>query len=96
MRALKILVVVMGVMIVAGVAVLAATIAGRLSKGSVPVQAFTAPPIDIPAGSRIETISTGPDRLVIDLMLGDGTRQLVVIDLASGKRLGTIPLRPAP
>src|SRR5438309_897805 len=35
----------------------------------------------------------GPDRLVIDLLLADGTRQLLIIDLATGRRLGTIPLR---
>jgi hypothetical protein len=97
MRALKALVVVMGIMIVAGVAVLAATIVGRLSpSGNVAPQTFAAAPIDIPRGARIETMSTESGRLVLDLVLADGTRQLVIIDLASGKKLGTIPLRPAP
>jgi len=96
--ALKTLVVVMGVMLIAGVAVLIVVIAGRVSQkpagtGTAP---FAAAPIEIPPGARIEAMSTGPDRLVIDLMLADGNRQLVVIELATGRRIGTIPLRTAP
>ncbi len=61
-----------------------------------PVQSFTAPPIDIPRGARIETIAAGSDRLVLDLVLPDGNRELVVIDLANGRKLGTIPLHTGP
>jgi hypothetical protein len=98
-RTLKILVVVMGVMLVAGVAILIMTIAGRVSRngaglaGSPP---FAAPSIDLPQGARIETIAVGPDRLVIDVVLADGTRQLLILDLITGRRLGAIPLRTAP
>jgi Family of unknown function (DUF6476) len=97
--ALKALVIVMGVMLVAGVALLIVVIAGRAAHretGAPAPQPFTAMPIDIPPGARIEAMSTGPDRVVLDLMLADGNRQLVVIDLATGRRLGTIPLRAAP
>jgi hypothetical protein len=31
----------------------------------------------------------------LDLVLPDGERQLVVLDLGSGARIGTIELRPA-
>ena len=98
MRALKILVVVMGVMILAGVAALVVVIAGRLSRGGAGTSAppFAASPIELPAGARIETMSTGGDRLVIDLVLPDGNRRLVIIDLATGRFLGAIPLRTAP
>jgi len=41
-------------------------------------------------------MTAGPDRLVIDLLLADGTRQLLILDLATGQRLGTIPVRTAP
>jgi hypothetical protein len=97
MRALKILVVVMGVMILAGFAALLVMIAGRLSRG-VPAssQPFAASPIELPAGARIETIGAGSDRLVLDLVLADGNRQLIIIDLGTGRRLGAIPLRSAP
>jgi hypothetical protein len=50
----------------------------------------------VPAGARIEAMTASADRLVIDLLFADGTRQLLIIDLATGRRLGTIPLRTAP
>jgi hypothetical protein len=99
MRGLKILVVVMGIMLVAGFAVLMAAIAGRVSRsGFAPTaaRAFTAAAIDIPRGARIEAMTTAADRLVLGLALPDGGRQLVVIDMATGARLGTIELRTAP
>ncbi len=98
MRALKILVVVMGVMIVAGVAVLVAVIIGRAAKpgGGGGVRDFAAPAITIPPDARIEAIGTGTDRVVVALVLADGSRQLVIIELASGRKLGTIALQPEP
>jgi hypothetical protein len=41
-------------------------------------------------------MSTGPDRVVLDVVLADGNRQLLVIDLATGRRIGMIPLRTVP
>ena len=98
MRGLKIAVIVMGVLLVVGVVVLVAAIAARVSHKPAPPASraeFSAPPIDLPAGSHIEAMTAGPDRLVIDLVLADGTRQLLILDLATGRRLGTIPLRTA-
>ena len=99
MRALKILVVVMGVMLVVGFAALAAVIAGRVSRGgpaATAVHGFVAPPIDIPRGAHIEAMTAAPDRLILALALPEGGRQLVVIDLANGVRLGTIELHAVP
>ena len=100
MRALKILVVAMGVMLVVGFAAVVAVIAGRVSRGGPAAMAahgFAAPPIDIPRGARIEAMTTaGGDRLILALALPDGGRQLVLIDLAKGVRLGTIELHPVP
>lgn len=98
MRALKILVVVMGIMLFGGFAVLVAVVAGRLSRGgsvASTARSFTAA-IDIPRDARIEALTAGTDRLVLELVLPEGRRQLVVIDLATGARLGTIELRAAP
>ena len=97
MRALKVLVVVMGIVIVIGFTALVVIIAGRLSRGGT-ATAPVAPtaPVELPSGARIETIGVGADRIVLDLLLPDGKRELLVIDLASGRRLVTIPLRPAP
>ena len=99
MRALKILVVVMGVMLIVGFAALIAVIAGRVSRGGPsPATAcvFAGPSIDIPRGARIEAMTAGPDRLILALTLPEGGRQLLVIDLATGTRLGTIELHPVP
>jgi hypothetical protein len=99
MRALKILVVVMGVMLVVGFAALVVVIAGRVPRGGhalTATRAFGSPSIDIPRDARIEAMTVGPDRLVIALALPEGSRQLLVIDLATGVRLGTIQLHPGP
>ena len=99
MRTLKILVVVMGVMLVAGFAALVVVIAGRVSRGGPAATAahgFDAPRIDIPRAARIEAMTAGPDRLILALALPEGGRQLVVIDLVKGVRLGTIELHPVP
>jgi len=89
----------MGVMLVAGIAILIGAIAGRVSRSGTALTSsspFAAPPIDLPQGARVETMAVGPERLVVDIVLPDGTRQLLILDVATGRRLGTIPLRTAP
>jgi Family of unknown function (DUF6476) len=96
MRALKTLVVVMGIMLIGGFAVLVAIIIGRVSHGGAPPRSFAPAAIDIPQGARIEAMTAGTDRLILDLALPDDRRELVVIDLVTGTRLGTIELRATP
>jgi Family of unknown function (DUF6476) len=99
MRALKILVVVMGIMLVGGFAALIVAIAARVShRGVTPIGSpvFAGRAIGIPRGARIEAMTAGPDRLVLALALPEGDRQLVIIDLTTGARLGTIELHPSP
>ena len=99
MRALKILVVVMGVMLVVGFAALVVVIAGRVSRGGPAATAapgFGSSALDVPRGARVEAMTAGSDRLILALELADGERQLVVIDLVKGVRLGTIELHPVP
>ncbi len=96
MQGLRVLVVVMGVMIVIGTAALIAGIAIKMSRhqpGASNGQPFAAPAIEIPPGARIEAMTAAPNRLILDLVLPDGERRLVVIDLSTGARLGTIELR---
>jgi hypothetical protein len=98
-RALTVLVVVMGIVIVIGFGVVAAVIAGRMARGNAPTAtapAFRTTAIDIPKGAKVEAMTTSPDRLVVDLVLPDGERRLVILDLASGVRVGTIELHQAP
>jgi Family of unknown function (DUF6476) len=98
MRALKILVVVMGIMLIGGFAALIVVIAGRASRGpSIPApHNLAGAKIEIPRGARVEAMTAAADRLILALVLPEGDRQLVVIDLAKGTRLGTIELHPAP
>jgi hypothetical protein len=97
LRALKILVVVMGVLLVGGVAVLVATVAVRLShRGAAPAAAFTAPPITLPHGAKVETMTATPERIVLQVDLADDSIELVVIDVANGRLLGVVPLKEAP
>ena len=103
MRALKILVIVLGVLLVGGFVTLVVVIAGRIGQrqtapSSAPAASlpFAASPIELPAGARIETLAVGSDRIVLNLALPDGNRELVIIDLVSGRRLGAVPLRAAP
>lgn len=96
MRALKILVIVMGVMIVVGFAVLVAGIASKMSRertGAGTERPFAPTSIEIPRGARIEAMTTAPNRLILELALPGGDRQLLVLDLVTGARLGTIELR---
>jgi hypothetical protein len=102
-RALKILVIVMGIMLVGGFVALIISTAymtkHRETTLSVPATTrapYAAPTIELPAGARIEAMALGADRLVLNIITPDGNRELLVLDLASGRRLGTIPLRAAP
>jgi hypothetical protein len=98
MRGLRALVIVMGVMLVVGVAALIVTIGFRLSPhapGGNPA-VFSASPVTLPHGAKIEMMSNGPDRIVLEVALADGSAELVVIDLVTGRLVGIVPLREAP
>ena len=96
MRGLKILVVVMGVMLAGGVAILIVAIAMRASQTRLPITPFAAPPLEMPAGSRVEAMTMGADRLVVAAVLLDGSRQLIILDLNSGREIGRVSLHPPP
>ena len=95
-RALTVLVVVMGLMIIGGIAALVVAVAGRMAHPTsvaAPARPVEAPAIDLAPGARIETMAVGSDKAVLDILLPDGRRQLLVIELPSGRRLSTIPLQ---
>ncbi len=123
MQALKTLIIVLGVMIVAGIAVIGVTIYHRttnLVNSPVPdspkpaAKPATEPAVrtglgagfgpgfgpgfgkvalDLPPGSRVVEMTAEGDRLILRLRLADGGRQILILDMATGKRLGTFELR---
>lgn len=98
-RALKILVTVMTIMLVAGIAALGVGIANKLAHRAgppLPETPVTAPPIALPHGASIERMSVGTDRIVLEVLLADHSAELVVIDLASGRLVGIFPLKEGP
>lgn len=88
MGMLKVAVVVMGVMIVAGVATLAYLIVSR---------AYVAPAaagnmvLDEPAGTRIAGTALSGDRMAL-LLQGGGPDRVVLVDPRSGKVAGRVSL----
>ena len=100
MLGLKVAVVAMGVLIVAGVAVLAVTLVGRMSaygggiaSGGAGREAVAAGSVllDEPAGTRIAGVSMAPERLAVRLQ-GGGPDRVVVVDLRGGRVLGRVGL----
>jgi len=87
-RALKVAVVFMGVLIVGGVIVLFTVLAQRMSSGSGPIASAV---LDEPAGTRIAGASAAPDRLVVQLQ-GGGPDRVVVLDTKTGRVLGRVGL----
>jgi hypothetical protein len=105
MRALKILVVVMGVALVAGVAVIIVTIIYRASHMGSPATLAAVEPAGRPHAFGNTAVRLPPDanivemqgvgvRLVLRLKRSDGSQALLVLDLDTGSVLGTIELRP--
>ncbi len=102
MRALTVVTIVMGVMILAGTGVLVAVIAHRIfspapsgaslsggasTAGAAPVSLV----LDEPAGTRIAGIAAAGDRLAVQLQ-GGGTDRVVLVDPRSGAVTGRIAL----
>ncbi len=111
MQALKALVIVLGVMIVAGIAVIGVTIYHRATNlVNSPVPGSTEPAVrtgfgpgfgpgfgrvalDLPPGSRVVEMTAEGDRLILRLRLADGGWQILILDMATGKRLGIFESR---
>ena len=101
MRALRLLVIVLGVLLVGGTLALIVAIIVRS-----PHPSESRPPntaklpydtvVDLPAGAVIESIQPAGDRVLLRLVLPGGRQRIVVLDASSGVRRGTIELRPNP
>ncbi len=96
MRALKLLVIALGVLLAAGVAVLAVAVVLRLNHGSppAPVTGSGSAVITLPPGAKIVSTEASGGRLVARIDLPDGGVELLIFDLANGARIATIDLAP--
>ncbi len=88
MQVMKALVVVMGVLIVAGVAVVVATI---VSRSTHPVLHAAAMLLDEPAGTHIAGASLSGHDLAVTLQ-GGGPDRVTIIDLATGRTAAGVTL----
>ena len=94
LRGLKAVVVVMGVIIVVGLVVVVVTIANRLGGMGKTGPGFGTVDVAVPAGCEVvETVSDGT-RLILRFGSGERCRRIVIVDLATGRTLGTVNLTP--
>ncbi len=108
MQALKALVIIMGVLIVAGTAVVVVTIYNRMNRmadveatapppapaPAMPPASFGAASVTIPDGCRITATIPAGERLLLQLGSAPRCNRILVLDLASGRLLGSIDLVP--
>jgi hypothetical protein len=98
MRALKRLVIVLGVLLVAGLVALVAAVVYRLDHRAV---ATAANPLGgavfrvaLPPGAKIVGTDIANNRLVARIELAGGGERLLLFDLASGASVATIEIAP--
>ena len=102
-QALKFLVIFMGVLIFAGLAVIALTLVTKVDDegagGDMETAAdsgFGTVTAGLPPGSRVVDMETAGDRLVLNVRLPDGTERILVLDLATGRITGTVHVGDTP
>jgi hypothetical protein len=92
MRTLKALVIIMGVLIVAGTGVVIYTVAKRVSQAGRLAGGPVAASLTLPAGCSVAEMTTIGDRLALRLA-GDGDcRQIILVDPATATITGHIGL----
>jgi hypothetical protein len=96
-KALKLAVIVMGILLVGGFAFVMAAIVYQASKGgqsSMPAGGeAVAAELPIPKDASVETLALDGDRLALHLQSSAGA-EIVVIDLKTGKTLSRVKLKP--
>ncbi len=95
---LKVLVIVMGLLIVAGFVVVAAEIARRMSspgglRSPAAKAAFTQR-IALPSGAQVQSMEAVADRLVVHVKTSDGQSTAYIVDPRTGALLGTVEFPP--
>lgn len=98
MRALKLLVIVLGVLLLLGIGALAAAVVWRIDHGRPATQskqALATQRIVLPAGAKVAATDIAAGRLVARVDVPGGGARVFVFDLASGAKIATIELVPA-
>ncbi len=93
MRAIKGIVIGMGVLILAGFIVIAVTLVMRTQGISELKQAYRTS-VGIPHGTQIVESETDGDRILLRLAAPDGSSWLMVLDARNGEEKGRIRLLP--
>lgn len=109
MKAVKTAVILMSILIVAGFGFVVYTIVARMMSGEPVLTAseagssydataagFGEIDIQVPVGCDLDSVQLEGQRLLITLdgLEGQGCRQIIMMDVSSGKILGRVTLRP--
>jgi len=99
MKPLVALVIIMGVLIVVGIIVVVVAIANRIGAGSGTAGMRAAPgfataDLPVPAGCQVMETATADNRLILRLGTGERCNQVLIVDMATGRLLGTLRLVP--
>lgn len=98
MRALKLLVIVLGVLLLLGIGALAAAVVWRIDHGRPAMPPKAAPGVQrivLPAGAKVVSTDVAAGRLVARVDVPGGGARVFVFDLASGAEIATVELVPA-
>ena len=92
MRALKLLVVVMGILLVGGSVALVAAVVGRIGRGPAAVGGGAAAPVraTLPPGSRIVSAELSGDRILVRVALREGGEALVLLSARDGAQIAVL------
>ena len=94
---LKVLVIVMGLLIVAGFVVIAAEIARRMSTPNAarsPAGKTFSERVALPAGARVVSMTTAGERLIVHVETQGGPAFAYVVDPRNGTVVGTVEFAP--
>lgn len=90
MMGLKVLVGVMTVLLIAGFGVM---VGGMVMKARNLDRSFGAAEVTLPPGAKIMETAIQGDRVVVRVALPDGEERLHVLDIGSGRPIGTIAIK---
>jgi hypothetical protein len=94
---LKVLVIAMGLLIVAGFVVIAAEVARRMSSpngGRSPAATAFTQRVALPSGAQVMSMESVADRLVVHVKTADGQSSAYFIEPRTGALLGTVEFPP--